>query len=69
MGFARSPAPHVVKSATVVYFETEREIASVFRAIDPFGIDNLCTLSPTGQHVPIGSCCDVVCCHCSRILG
>lgn len=69
MGFARNPSPRAIQAATIVSFVAEREIAEVLRAFDPFGIDNLCTLSPTGQHQPIGSCCDVVCCHCSRILG
>ena len=68
MGFARSPAPHVIKSAEIVSFIGEREIAAVFRAIDPFGVDDACELSPTGQHAAIGSCGDVVCPHCSRIF-
>ena len=68
MGYARQPAPHVIHSAHVVSCVGEREIAAVFRASDPFGIDNACELSPTGQHVAIGSCGNVVCCHCARVF-
>lgn len=68
MGYARQPAPHVIHSAHVVSFVGEREIAAVLRASDPFGIDNACGLSPTGRHTAIGSCGDVVCCHCARVF-
>jgi hypothetical protein len=68
MGYARNPAPHVSQSAKVVSFVSEREIAAVFRAADPFGIDNACELSPSGRHAAIGSCGDVVCGHCARIF-
>jgi hypothetical protein len=68
MGYARQPSPHVVESAKVLSFIGEREIATVFRAFDPFGIDNACEFSPTGQHVAIGSCGDVACCHCAKIF-
>jgi hypothetical protein len=68
MGFARSPAPHVIKSAEIVSFVGEREIDAVLSAADPFGIDDHCEASPNGQHYGIGSCGDVVCCYCARIF-
>jgi hypothetical protein len=68
MGFARSPAPHVVKSAEIISFAREREIASAFHAVDPFGIDDHCEFGPRSEHFAIGSCGDVVCCYCARIF-
>jgi hypothetical protein len=35
--------------------------------VDPFGIDNVCPLNPTG-HQFIGSCGDVVCVHCTKVV-
>jgi hypothetical protein len=67
MGLARQQRQSF-QTAEIISFIGEREIASVLRAIDPFGLDDLCTLSPTGQHQAIGSCGDVVCCHCSRVF-
>ena len=58
MSHARQPAPHVMLFARIVSFVGEREIAAAFRAVDPFGIDDACELSPTGQHSAIGSCGD-----------
>jgi hypothetical protein len=68
-GYARQGLPNVPASGTISRFIGEREIAAVFRATDPFLVDDFCSLSPTGQHVAIGSCGDVVCCHCSRVFG
>lgn len=68
MGYARSPAPHVIDAAKVISFVGESEIAAVFNAFDPFGLDPACEFGPNGRHTAIGSCGDVVCCHCSRIF-
>jgi hypothetical protein len=67
MGYARQPAPRAIRSADVVFVITS-EIAAVIRASDPFEIENVCELSPTGQHAAIGSCGDVVCCHCAKVF-
>lgn len=77
MGFARSSAPHVIKSEFVSRNQILRDEAEAWNAFfaggevreaDPFGVDDPCEFSPTGQHAAIGSCGDVVCCHCSRVF-
>jgi hypothetical protein len=69
MQIARPPARHAERPADIISFVGEREIAAVISAIeDPFGTDARCTLSPDGRHHAIGSCGDVVCCHCARIF-
>lgn len=68
MGIARNPASHVIKAAQVIRFIGERNLAEVFAAVDPFGLDNDCEVSPNGQHQAVGSCGDVVCCHCAKIF-
>ena len=35
--------------------------------LDPFGVDDPCPFNPTG-HVFIGSCGDVACIHCARVV-
>ncbi|QOG20408.1 hypothetical protein [Bradyrhizobium sp. SEMIA] len=68
MHVARKPARHA-ETAKIVHFVSEREIGAVMAAIeDPFGTSARCAFSPDGQHHAIGSCGDVVCCHCSRIF-
>lgn len=69
-GFIRQGLPNVPASgsAMICTFISETEIATVFATADPFGLDDLCTLSPTGRHQAVGSCGDVVCCHCSKIF-
>lgn len=69
MHVARKPARHAGETARIVRFVSERETAAVMRAAeDPFGAGERCAFSPDGQHHAIGSCGDVVCCHCSRIF-
>lgn len=70
MGFARTPAPHVIeasKGARVYQFIGEREIAAVMGAADPFNVANRCPVNATG-HQPIPSCADVVCGHCGKVF-
>jgi hypothetical protein len=69
MQIARKPARHAEQAEKIVSFVGEREIAAVMAAIgDPFGTSEGCAFSPDGQHHAIGSCGDVVCCHCARIF-
>lgn len=69
MQIARTPARHAERPANIISFVGEREIGSVIATIaDPFGTSARCTLSPDGRHHAIGSCGDVVCCHCARIF-
>ncbi|KGT75834.1 hypothetical protein MA20_32110 [Bradyrhizobium japonicum] len=68
MQIARKPARHA-ETAKTVRFVSEREIAAVMAALeDPFGTAERCEFSADGQHRAIGSCGDVVCCHCARIF-
>jgi hypothetical protein len=68
MGFARQPSRQTIQASKVVTFIGEREIGEVLRASDPFAIEDACAVSPNGLHQAIGSCGDVVCCHCARIF-
>ncbi|WP_439398977.1 hypothetical protein ACRQ5Q_16680 [Bradyrhizobium sp. PMVTL-01] len=69
MHVATRPARHAGEAAKTVRFVCERDIAAVMSAVaDPFGTSERCDFSPDGQHYAIGSCGDVVCCHCSRIF-
>lgn len=69
-GFNRQPSPAMLEAArqgsVVRQFVAAPVIAAVMRAQDPFGCDDPCPFNPTG-HVFIGSCSDVVCCHCSKV--
>lgn len=69
MHVARKPARHAEQSVKIVNFVSEREIAAVMAAMEePFGTAERCAFSADGQHHAIGSCGDVVCCHCARIF-
>jgi hypothetical protein len=69
MHVATRPARHAEQPPRTVRFVSEREIAAVMSAVaDPFGTSQRCDFSPDGRHHAIGSCGDVVCCHCSRIF-
>ncbi len=71
MGFYRQGQPatldHSQLRAAVVEFITEREIADLLAPPDPFGIDDPCPYNPAG-HRFIGSCGDVACVHCAKIV-
>jgi hypothetical protein len=68
-GFHRQGQPaafdRAAVRAVVINFIGEREIATLLREQDPFGIDHDC-LNPAG-HDFIGACGEVVCVHCGRI--
>lgn len=53
-----------VYERTTAKFEAIEVLA---RTADPFGIDNRCLFNPAG-HQYIGSCGDVVCVHCSKVV-
>jgi hypothetical protein len=63
-GYLRQGQPN---TPCVIQFTSEREIASVFAASDPFHLDDPCPT--TGMtHFPIRSAGDVVCAHCGNIF-
>lgn len=62
-GYLRQGLPNTPQ---LYQFVTERESASVMRAVDPFQVDDLCPFNATG-HAFAGSCGDVVCVHCARV--
>lgn len=70
MGFHRQIQPASLDRAGVVAilrpFVAE-EIAFIERTFDPFGIDDPCPFNP-GGHRFTGSCGDVVCVHCSKVV-
>jgi hypothetical protein len=70
MGFHRKGQPtarnRVPAAVAVAHFVGEQELASVFAAQDPFGIDHDC-LNPAG-HDAIASCGAVVCPHCAKVF-
>lgn len=43
-------------------------VAAARARLDPFGIDDPCLQNAGGLHQPIGSCGDVVCCHCTKVF-
>ena len=53
-------------AATVSAFVAE-EVAFANRTSDPFWVDDPCPFNPTG-HQFIGSCGDVACCHCAKVV-
>lgn len=59
-GFNRSEVRAVVTRLVA------EEVAFAERTADPFGIDHDC-INPSG-HDFIGSCGDIVCVHCVRVL-
>lgn len=68
-GFIRGSQPEALDCAavkTVVTRLLAAEIAEANACRDPFGLDHDC-LNPAG-HAFIGSCGDVVCRHCSRVV-
>lgn len=69
MGFHRQIQPAALNraqaTAVVTRFVAE-ELASFIRTIDPFGVDHDC-LNPAGHHF-IGSCGDVACVHCAKVV-
>jgi hypothetical protein len=65
MGYYRIPQPTPLDRAAVTRFLAQ-EIAFEMRVDDPFGVDSDC-LSPAG-HVFTGSCGDVVCVHCGKVV-
>jgi len=64
-GYLRQGEPN---SPKIIHFVGEREIATVMRSLDPFGVDDPCAFSPTARHYGIGSCGDVACCYCGRVF-
>ena len=62
---AQHPVPRAIP---VARFVSEREIAAVMRASDPFGVDDPCPFAPDGRHYGIGSCGEVACCYCAKIF-
>lgn len=69
MQIARIPARHAEHPGTIADFVSPRRIAAAIAAVEePFGTGERCALSPDGRHLAIGSCGDVVCCHCARIF-
>lgn len=68
-GFIRGNQPAAlgregVKAAVTRFLAIE--IAEANAGRDPFGLDDPCPVNPAG-HQFIGSCSDVVCCHCSKV--
>jgi hypothetical protein len=65
-------ARHRVAAATRTIFLAKGfdavDRAAMREPPDPFGIADPCPYSATGQHDPISSCGDVVCCHCSKVF-
>jgi hypothetical protein len=69
MGFHRIPQPAPLDRTSLTAEVTRliaEEIAFARASADPFGVENACPLNPAG-HDFIGSCGDVVCCHCSKV--
>jgi hypothetical protein len=70
MGFQRKIQPAALDrsgvAATIRPFIAE-EIAFATRNVDPFLVDDPCPFNPAG-HRFTGSCGDVVCLHCARIV-
>lgn len=70
MGFHRQPQPASLDRAAVTAAITRfvaEEVCFAARTADPFLIGHDC-LNPTG-HAFIGSCGDVVCVHCARVVS
>lgn len=69
-GFLRTRMPpsldRAAVSAAITRFVSEEMIAAATAAADPFLIDHDC-LNPAG-HRFIGSCGDVVCVHCTKVV-
>ena len=69
-GFTRGTQPAALdrKAITAVVSRfLAVEIAEANSGRDPFGLDDICPFNPAGHHF-IGSCNDVVCCHCAKVV-
>lgn len=69
MGFQRGTQPAALDRGAVTAVVTRflaQEIAFEQRSADPFGVAHDCR-NPAG-HTFIGSCGDVVCVHCSKVV-
>lgn len=70
MGFHRKPMVAALDRAGIAAEATRmfaEELAFASRPHDPFGVDDPCPLNSSG-HQFTGSCGDVVCVHCAKIV-
>lgn len=71
MGFHRLPQPDALDRAQVTAVVTRfvaQEVAFANRAADPFGVNDPCPFNAGGPHCFIGSCGDVACVHCAKVV-
>jgi hypothetical protein len=71
MGFYRVPQPASLNRADVTAIVTRfvaEEVAFAQRTQDPFGVADPCPRNAGGPHQFTGSCGDVVCLLCEKIV-